>query len=323
MNEFSGMVLTGVGLVSPAGTAKGGFFSYLRDTAPAEEETARWSELQPGQLLRHLNVAEPKLRIARYLDPVSRNAMVAVREAMTDAGIEESRIADDPFQYGIVFGTTRGACLSREGLYDSFASRQGKMVSGTIFSHCGHNIAGAMAAIAFGVKGPNLTVAGRGDLGVSVLGRARQLLVSRRAHTVFAGFTECDGARRRSNGSFAELAYVLCLERKDRAAERGAAVLAEVRLEPVDVAAPRSENDIVCGLPSWDAPLDTGAEALALSLPGMKAVGDRYASLLRVGLLAHDPTLKAQFPAVAFSTLVGKTPMEVRLLYGAEENQPA
>jgi hypothetical protein len=278
-------------------------------------------------LLKHLNLTEPKLKIARYLDPVSRNAIVALRGAMADAGIEESQIAGSPYEYGIVFGTTRGACLTREGLYDSLASRQGKALSGTLFSHCGYNIAGAMAAIAFGIKGPNLTVAGRADLGGSVLNRARQLMAGRRAHTVFAGFTECDGARRRRNGSFGELAYLLCLERKDRALERGAGVLAEVSVEPADPAHPQSEGDSLCGLPSRDGPLNGSTEAHARylpgSLPGMEAIGARYASLILVGLLSHDLSLREQCPEVAFTTSVGNSPVKIRLRYGAEENQPA
>ncbi len=315
MNKFPGIVLTGTGLVSPAGTAKDDFFRYLRGASVPDQKTGRWEEWEPGQLLKHLDITEPKLKIARYMDPVSKNAIVALRGAMTDAGIEEGRISEGPFEYGIVFGTTRGACVSREGLYESLASRQGKTLSGTIFSHCGYNIAGAMAAIAFGIKGPNLTIAGGADLGAAVLSRARQLLMSRRVHTVLAGFSECDATRTRSNGTFGEWAYAVCLESKDRAAERGAAVLAEVSVERVDGDGPRDQSGTVRGLRSRDAPLDGSAETLALPLPGMKAMGDRYASLILVGLLSRDKSLQERFPAVAFCTSVGKTRTEVRLIY--------
>jgi len=180
-----------------------------------------------------------------------------------------------------------------------------------------------MAAVAFGVKGPNLTIAGRVDLGITILNRARQLMVSRRVHTVFAGFTECDGMLRRRNGPFGEWAYALSLERKDRAAGRGAAVLAEVSVEPARGAFARGERGIICGLKSRDAPLNRSAKTLALPLPGMKAIGDRYASLIVLGLLSQDRSLKERFPAVAFTTLAGNNPTEVRVIYGGEENKPA
>ncbi len=321
MNKFPGMVLTGVGLVSAAGTEKSDFFSYLRETSLPNDKRGCGAELKPGQLLKVLNITEPKLKIARYMDPVSKNAIVALGAAVTDAGMEPSQIADAPYDYGIVFGTTRGAVATREALYESLASRERKTVSGTIFSHCGYNIAAAMAAVAFGIKGPNLTVAGRADLAIAVLNRARQLMVSRRAHTVFAGVTECDGMLRRRNGPFGEWAYALCLERKDKAAGRGAAVLAEVSLEPARGAFARGERGIICGLKSRNAPLSRSAKTLALPLPGMKAIGDRYASLVVLGLLSHDRSLKERFPAVAFTTLAGKIPTEVRVVYGGEENK--
>jgi hypothetical protein len=321
MKKFPGMVLTGVGLVSAAGAEKSDLFSYVRETSLPEDKAGHGAELEPGQLLKVLNITEPKLKIARYMDPVSKNAVVALGAAVTDAGMEPSQIADAPYDYGIVFGTTRGACATREALYESLVSREGKTLSGTIFSHCGYNIAAAMAAVAFGIKGPNLTIAGRADLGIAVLNRARQLMVSQRAHTVFAGFTECDGLLRRRNGPRGEWAYVLALERKDRATERGAVVLAEVSVEPAHRAYARGERGIVCGLNSRTAPVDRSAKTLALPLPGMKTIGNRYASLIMLGLLSHDQSLKERFPAVTFTTSAGKNPTEVRVIYGGEEKK--
>jgi len=321
MNKFSGMVLTGVGLVSAAGTEKSDLFSFLRETSLPDDNAGHGAALEPGQLLKVLNITEPKLKIARYMDPVSKNAIVALGAAVTDAGMEPSQIGDAPYDYGIVFGTSRGACATREALYQSLVSRDGKALSGTIFAHCGYNIAAAMAAVAFGIKGPNLTIAGRADLGIAVLNPARQLMVSRRAHTVFAGFTECDGQLRKRNCPFGEGAYVLALERKDRAAERGATVLAEVSVEPAHRASARGERGIVRGLNSRIAPVDRKAKTLALPLPGMKTIGNRYASLIMLGLLSHDQSLKEHFPAVTFTTSAGKNPAEVRVIYDGEEKE--
>ena len=309
------MVLTGTGLVSPAGTGVDDLFRCLR------EQKDRQAELDPGQLLKHLNLREPKLKIARYTVPASKNAVVAIGAAMTDSRLDASQIAVDPYGHGIVLGTTRGACLTRENLYDSFASRRGKALSGTIFSHCGYNIAGAMAAVAYGIRGPNLTVAGRPDLGIAILRRVRQIMVSRRAHTVFAGFTECNGTLRRADGLFGEWAYALCLERKDRAVERGATLLAEVFVEPVDAAAPQNENDVLCGSTSCHSPLKGNGPAIALDWPSRRIFCDRYASLILIGLLSHDRSLRKRFAAIAFTTYAGKSPIKVQVQYGGEENQ--
>jgi hypothetical protein len=313
MKQFPAMVLSGVGLVSPAGTEKDDFFKYLTEGSLPDGRIADSEESEPGRLLTILNVIEPKLKMVRYLDPVSKNAIVALSGALRDAGIDERQISAAPHDYGIVLGTTRGPCLTREGLYDSFASRQGKAVSATLFSHCGYNIAGAMMAIAYGIQGPNVTVAARGDLGLAVLRRARQFLMSNRAHTVFAGFTECHGKFRRGSGPFGEFAYLLCLERKDRAVERGTSGLTEVNL--LDVAGDTSGDpfEVVNDLGTrYDSFLDRTA-TLSRSLPGLQSFGDPYRSLFMIGLLSHEGGLGKR--RHAFVAGAGRAGAKVELVH--------
>jgi len=314
------MALTGIGLVSRGGTKKEDFFSSLKEAAPRTEDRDR--PAAPGQLLAVLNISEPRLKIARYMDPVSKNAIVAMRQVLSDAGIDQGCISKAPYDYGIVLGTTRGPCATREGLYGSLASRQGKLVSATLFSHSGYNIAGAMTAIAYGIKGPNLTIANRGDLGLAVLRRARQLLINGRAHVVFAGFSEGQGSVRRENSPSAEFAYLLCLESKDHAMERGAAVLAEVAVQDDDVDQSHTGQFLPDGpLTGGSARLFGDGESLSLPLPGLHAFGERYLSLFMIGLLANDSALRSRFPAfVAASGNAGAT---IRLLCAQEHTAAA
>jgi hypothetical protein len=318
-NSFPGMSLTGIGLVSPTGTGKHEFFRCLQEADVAGISNGGPHAYEPGQLLSRLGITEPKLRISRYLDPVSRNAIVAMRETLNDAGISEAQIAAAPHEYGVVLGTARGPCLTREALYGSLASRRGKMVSGTLFSHCGYNIAGAMTAIAYGLKGPNLTVAERGDLGVSVLRRAKQFLMKQRAHTVFAGVTECDGGARRRGVPFGEFAFLLCLERKDRAMKRGATVLAEVSVEDGEDGPPSANRFVVYGGHTEGDFDPENAAALSLALPGLPAGGERYLSLFLIGLLVDEAGLTRRYPAVTFTAPAGGTVAQVSLLHAQRE----
>lgn len=314
MNSYPEIALTGVGLISPVGTAPDEFFGYLRDAGLPAGRTEELAGVEPGQLIKQLNITEPGLRVARYMDPVSKNAIVAMRGAATEAGIGVESIAADPYGYGIVLGTTRGACVTREGLYEGLAAREGRLASGTLFSHCGYNIAGAMTAIAYGIKGPNITLAGRDDPGLSILRRARQFIAGNRVHTVFAGFTVCDGVRRRGSAPFAECAFFLCLERKDHALARGARILAEVTMAETGAA----EKGAVYGLLSGDQPLAEGDAALRLPLPGMAALGESFSTLLLAGLLAHDREVRGRFKASAFAAGTAAAGAVVRLAYGAE-----
>jgi|GEM_PF-3999662 3-oxoacyl-[acyl-carrier-protein] synthase II len=317
MNQFAQMALTGIGVVAPTGTTPQAFFESLNGGTHAPPEDAETS--RSGQLLNELKVSSPKLKMARYMDPLSRNAILATGEAMSHAGIEDADVAQSPHSYGIVLGATRGACLTRHALYESLQARHGKMVSGTLFSHCGYNIAAAMTAIAHGIKGPNLTVAGRDDLGFCILRRARQFLVTQRAHTVFAGFTECDAGPPRADVPFNECAYVLCLERSDRAAGRQARVLAEISLQDADKHADEGGHEVMRGWHRRETAVAENADALSVALSNWPSAGGRYASLLKIGLLSHDAQLKDRFPAVAFTAGEGRARACVKLLYTSEE----
>ena len=223
------IVLTGIGALSPVG-GRGAFFRALGEGTNAP---AHCVGLAPtGELSEALGDNNPKLKIARYLDPLARNAIIAVDEAMGDAGIATSEVAQDPCGFGIVLAATRGPCPTREKAYEQFRAREGRLLSSTLFANFGYNIAAGMAAIAHGIKGPNLTLAGRGNLSLLVLRRARQLIETGRAHTVFAGFTES-----RVNGDAAmplwEWACIFCLERGERARSmrRGGLTLTEIEVE--------------------------------------------------------------------------------------------
>jgi 3-oxoacyl-(acyl-carrier-protein) synthase len=266
MTSHDTIVMTGIGLVSPLGTAKEAFFKYVGDGEPRGARPEQPGGPEPGGLLKHLGITDPRLKVARYLDPVSKNAIIAMREALVDAGLTAEAVAADPCGFGILLGTSRGACVTREGLYGSLQSRQGRMVSATLFSHCGYNIAGAMTAIAYGMKGPNVTIAGQGDLGLTLLRRARRFLLSGRAHTLFAGFSECGDPLKKGGRSFDEAACFFCLETKNHAAGRGAVILAEI----------------------GDLP-DAGPREEAVStLDGLQALGDRYASLIALGASCRE-----------------------------------
>lgn len=310
MKEF-GMVVTGMGFVSPVGTQKADFFSWLRTGELSTEKAAECASIEPGSLVKHLGISDPKLKIARYMDPVSQNAIVALSGAMLDAGITDEDIAADPYRYGIVLGAARGACLTRDALYGSLESRRGKMVSGTLFSNCGHNIAGAMAAIAHGIKGLNITLAGRDDLGPSIMGRVTQFLVSNRVHTVFAGFTECGG----TTSILSETACFLCIEEKGRAVGRGAAHMPQILLHRHASGLKASEGRAVFGFPDRDPAMTQGREIMKLPLPGMTAPVGHYSSVLMLGLLSCGEELGDRYASTAFAAGAGYNITVFRIVY--------
>src|SRR5438105_1435952 len=114
------IVLTGIGLLSPLG-GKESFFRAMGEGAESPCRTAGNASLPPGGLTELLGIKSPKLQVARYLDPLAKNAIVAVEEAMGDAGIAPQAVAQDPYGFGILLAATRGpgaraAALLRAGL---------------------------------------------------------------------------------------------------------------------------------------------------------------------------------------------------------------
>jgi hypothetical protein len=222
------MVISGMGVISPLGTEKERFLQAFGQKGISSEEQAKFSGMEPGRLTDLLGIRDPKLKIARYLDPTAKNVLVALDITMADAGIRSEDIAADPYGYGIVLGAVRGPRATRLKAYEMLRAKGGKILSSTLFSNFGYNIAGAMAAIAHGVKGPNLTISGKDDLALSLFRRARQLLQGNRAHTIFCGFSEADGATFDPQRPFSESACIFCLELEGHARQRRRAGLFRV-----------------------------------------------------------------------------------------------
>jgi hypothetical protein len=177
--------VTGLGSVFPFGLGK----IKLRAEygAPGDDPTGK----PPGAEGSSADAAaeDPRAKVARWLDPVAKNAIAAVGDAVRDAGISDEMLRADPFGYGIVSGSKYGPVTTRERAEEAL-TRRGS-ASATFFSHSGYNMAAAMAAVAYGCRGPNLTLSAPSSLGAVVVRRAVSLLAKgRRPHTLFTGFSE-------------------------------------------------------------------------------------------------------------------------------------
>ena len=117
-----------------------------------------------GALSKAYGASDGRLKVARWLDPVAENAILAVGRAIREAALSDEQISVDPYRCGVVCGTQYGPIEARRQLHDSLIKRKGRSVSATFFSHCGYNMAAAMTAVAFGLKGPNLTVSARPNI---------------------------------------------------------------------------------------------------------------------------------------------------------------
>jgi len=247
------VVVTGIGVVSPIGSTRDGFWSALVEArsgigpiviAPTERLSTRIAaqvlDFDPSQ---HF---EPKRE--SLLDRFSQFAVVAARAAVRDAQLEiTEEIA--PEVATIVGNAAGGQTSVDESYYKLYAERSPRVHPLTI-PRWMVNAAVSQVSMDLGIKGPTYTIASACASGTHAIGQAFYLVRSGRARVALAGGTEacltvgtikCWEALRllsadtcrpfsktRSGLVLGEGAAMVVLETREQAMARGAPIYAEV-----------------------------------------------------------------------------------------------
>lgn len=287
------IVISGIGLLSALGTDRQGFFDFLSG-APGKRPGL--PECGEGPLLNFLGIQDPRLKIARYMDPTSKNAIVALGQALQDADLDSEAIQENPHNYGILFGNLRGPLETRAKLYEAFEKKNRRIVSGTLFSQCGYNMAAAMSAVAYGIKGPNLTFTSPRNLVIYLLRRGTQLLWKNCVHTIFLGCsTQRNTSESGDHSQLGELAMVLCMENKSHALQRRAVGYVEFEetlcSSQVDMGSFESGNMYVASSLLNDvsdaSALVKQTESMNLHTPEELRLDEAFVPLIKLGFLVN------------------------------------
>ncbi|MCC8242946.1 beta-ketoacyl-[acyl-carrier-protein] synthase family protein [Saccharothrix luteola] len=253
------VAVTGIGLVSPVGTAVEEVFEAV---CAGRSGIVRPPEDHPlhgvvdaagvGPVIDPESVIPPKE--ARVVDRSIVMAVRAAGDALADAGIEVGRDVD-PYRVAVVLSGVGGLGTFAEQAVER--SRRGRLgVSPFMLPGVLPNMAAARVAIKFGIRGYTSSSGTACAAGGQSIGEAMRILRSGEADVVVCGCTEAplfptfadafgnalalsrgwsDPAmasrpfdRRRNGFVLGEGAGVLVLERYDFARARGAAVHAEV-----------------------------------------------------------------------------------------------
>ncbi len=188
------VVVTGIGAVTPIGNT---IAQYLEALKNGESGAARITHFDPTnfktQFACEVKNFDPEVAIdrreARRMDPFSRYAMVAVDEAMTDAGIDPEKI--DPDMAGVIWGSGIGGLTSLEEEIEAFASGNGiprynpfmitKMIS---------DIAPGYISIKYGFRGINYATVSACASAAHALGNAFDNIRLGRADLMISGGSE-------------------------------------------------------------------------------------------------------------------------------------
>jgi len=255
------VVITGVGAVTPIGTAAAGLWAGLAARRSAVREVTRFD---PTPFRTRIAAEIPDFRPqdhleakrARRLDRFSQLAVTSGRLALADADLDPARGGGDPDRAGAMMGSALGGVAFAEAQVDPFRTDGPRGIDPTLALAVFPGAASCNIAIEFGFTGPNSTNAMSCASGTIAIGDAFHAIRSGRADLMLGGGAEAplapmtyaafsiiramstrndDPARAsrpfdedRDGFVMGEGAAVLVLEERQHALARGARIYAEV-----------------------------------------------------------------------------------------------
>ena len=259
MRDFRRVVVTGVGAVTPIGTAADGLWAGLEARTSAVRAITRFD---PAPFRSRMAAEIPDFRPqdhldakrARRLDRFSQLAVTSALLALGDAEIAPAK--ENPDRVGAMMGSALGGVAFAEAQVPEYLAHgpRGLDASLALAVFCG--AASCNIAIEFGFTGPNATNAMSCASGTIAVGEAFHVVRDGRADVMLAGGAEAplapltfaafsniramstrndDPARAsrpfdagRDGFVMGEGAAVLVLEERERALARGARIYAEI-----------------------------------------------------------------------------------------------
>ena len=239
------VVVTGIGAVSPLGIGAQTLYERWRDgTSGIENGEGTADEFDPTD---HLSVKE-----ARRADRFAQFAMVAGDEALADAGWERDELPYDTARIACVYGTGIGGIGTLENSKQILIEQGEKKVPPLSVPLMMSNAAAGMLAMRYGILGDSFGTVSACSASAHAIAQATRMIQYGDADAVLTGgseaaltplskaaFARLDAVSptgisrpfdaRRDGFVMGEGGAVLVLEDAEKAAERGAEVLATVR----------------------------------------------------------------------------------------------
>ena len=186
------VAVTGIGMISPAGIGKDANWATILagvGTAARHESIARHRQRRPIARVPDFDVrkaigASKAWRLARFV----QLAIIAVREAINDSGIELDAI--EASRIGLVFGNSLGGTDTFETATEALLTEGTEQVSPMLVPMWMPNMVAGSLSIEFGIRGPAHVVATACASGATAIGHGRQLLRDGRCDLVVVGASE-------------------------------------------------------------------------------------------------------------------------------------
>ncbi len=193
MNEKRRVVITGLGVVSPVGNNVDEFWSSLIAGKGGIDRIAQFDPTQyDSQIAGEVKGFDPSAYISpkkiRRIDKFVQYALVAAHQAVSNAQIDFKN--EDAFQVGVLIGSGIGSLYIIQEQTKVLLEKGPAKMSPFTIPMLIVNMASGQVAIAFGVKGPNSTVATACASGTHAIGDAFEIIQRGDAQVMIAGGTE-------------------------------------------------------------------------------------------------------------------------------------
>ena len=194
-SDSSSVVITGLGVVSPLGASAE---TLARRVCAGHSAVGALADMgvegvcgaQVADIPLDAVPAEARRRVGR-LDRLCRLFLSATSLAVESAGLKISAAEAD--RYGLSFGTGFG-CLLSDAEYNQKVTEHGPAAaSPQLFAYTVSSAAAGEVSIAFGIKGPNLTVHMGFAAGLGAIGYGFDLIRMGKADAVLAGGADALG----------------------------------------------------------------------------------------------------------------------------------
>ncbi|GIE91362.1 beta-ketoacyl-[acyl-carrier-protein] synthase family protein [Actinoplanes regularis] len=196
MSARDAVAVTGIGLVTPAGVGAAATWAGLcagRSMATTDPELAGLAVDISCPVTGFDGVALLGARLNRRLDPFSRFAVAAAREAVAEAGLGPEQWAAE--RVGVVLGVGGNSMGGTEVAIQKIQAGEPERVSAFALPRSLPNMAAAEAALDLGTQGPCFTVSSACASSTHAIGVARDLLLSGACDVVITGGTETARSR--------------------------------------------------------------------------------------------------------------------------------
>ncbi len=188
------LVITGSGAVSPAGV--GG--EPLVEALDSERPLIGWAtRFEPAEEAPGLAAETPDFDLEAvlgskkgYLDPTARHLLAAAALALQSSRLDLGEDSPGRDSTALVCGAGFGPLESMVAFQQRLAEKGARLANPVLFNHVYMNAAPSLAAIEWGIRGPNATLCAGWTSGFAALSTASDLLALGRCRAALAGGSE-------------------------------------------------------------------------------------------------------------------------------------